>query len=542
MKTRARLGVALLVSALAATACGSRLQTAELQAANGVMTKHGNGAGGPGAGGAAGPAAGPGAASDGAAGATAAASPLAASSSNGATGSGTAGGGLAGPAASGGAATSAAGGSAAGRSSSQAAGAAGPSAASARTAGGTAGAAGGAASSANSGTGGGTGSPGAGAVPGGAAGGSKSEILLGSFGAASGILGAVTGTVPPAIRAWSSYINAKGGLAGHPVRIILADDAGDPARTQAIVHQMVEQNHVVAFFAHYSFTVTGLEKYLESKGVPLIGGTGGDIAEDHSKVIYEPLMGADEGGAWGFLLAIAAQTDKKKIAVLYCREVAQCAKKIADMKAKLPYNGMNIVYETQVSLAQPDYTAEMIQAQRAGAEVVMTMVDSATLGRLAQSAHRQGYTPLFSGPWNLDIDPTIASVSKELDGQFLGPARTPMYQTSPKLADYREAMARYQPKDALGGLGAAVFVFGKLLEKIAPTFGPTVTGDQLITALNALHGEKLDGFLPGITFPNSDDRTKVNQCVIPYTLRGGTFVAWKPTEEFFCAPGWSPAS
>jgi branched-chain amino acid transport system substrate-binding protein len=259
-------------------------------------------------------------------------------------------------------------------------------------------------------------------------------------------------------------------------------------------------------------------------------------------VIYQPLMGADDGGAWGFLLAIAAQTDKKKIAVLYCREVAQCASKIADMKTKLPYNGLDIVYETQISLAQPDYTAEMIQAQRAGAEVVMTMVDSATLGRLAQSAHRQSYNPLFSGPWNLDIDPTVASVSKELDGQFLGPARTPMYQTSPKLADYREAMARYQPKDPLGGLGAAVFVFGKLLEKIAPNFTNVVTGDQIITGLNALRGEKLDGFLPGIMFPNSDDRTKVNQCVIPYTLRGGKFVAWKPTEEFFCAPGWSPAS
>jgi hypothetical protein len=87
-----------------------------------------------------------------------------------------------------------------------------------------------------------------------------------------------------------------------------------------------------------------------------------------------------------------------------------------------------------------------------------------------------------------------------------------------------------------------VFVFGKLLEKIAPTFGNVVTSDQIITALNALHGEKLDGFFPGITFPNSDDRTKVNQCVIPYTLRGGKFVAWKPTEDFFCAPGWSPAS
>src|SRR5256714_1490128 len=166
---------------------------------------------------------------------------------------------------------------------------------------------------------GGAGPSTAGPVPG-AAGTTKSEILLGSFGAASGILGAVTGTVPPAIRAWAASVNARGGLAGHPVRVILADDAGDPARTQAIVRQMVEQNHVVAFFAHYSFTLTGVEKYLESKGGPLIGGTGGDTAEDHSSVIFEPLMGADDGGAWGFLLAIAAQTEKKKMAVRYCRE------------------------------------------------------------------------------------------------------------------------------------------------------------------------------------------------------------------------------
>src|SRR5581483_4676668 len=473
MRRRAPLAVALLASALTASACGSRLGTGELQAANGVLTRHSTALASATTPGGSGATNGPVAAAGDAPG-TAAALPAAGAAP-------------AIPAGPAGAVSSA------GRTPGQAATSGG--AALSGSAG--APAPGGARSSSGSpgvASSGAVAAPSAAASPvPGAAGTAKSEILLGSFGAASGILGAVTGTVPPAIRAWAAFVNARGGVAGHSVRVILADDAGDPARTQAIVRQMVEQNHVVAFFAHYSFTVTGIEKYLESKSVPLIGGTGGDAAEDHSRVIYEPLMGADDGGAWGFLLAIAAQTDKKKIAVLYCREVAQCATKNASMKTKLPYDGLNIVYETQISLAQPDYTAEMIQAQRAGAEVIMTMVDSATLGRLAQSAHRQGYSPLFSGPWNLDIDPTVAAVSKELDGQFLGPARTPMYQTSPKLADYREAMARYQPKDPLGGLGAAVFVFGRLLEKIAPSFGPTVTGDQIISALNALHGEKLDG-------------------------------------------------
>lgn len=526
MKTPARLIVGLLASVLAATACGSRLETGELEAANGVLTKGSNAAGAavamPGA-----EAAVSSGESAGRAGETGGAT------DTGSSGGTTAAGGSAGSTGGAGGASAPAGGPPSGsRSSAQGPGAAAPGAgakAAARTAAGSSTAAGG----------GGSGSQTAAPLPGTPAAGQKHEILLGSFGAGSGILGAVTGTVPPAIRAWASHVNATGGLAGHPVRVIMADDAGDPARTQSIVRQMVEQSKVVAFIAHYSFTLTGVERYLESKGVPLIGGTGGDTAEDHSSVIFQPLMGADDGGAWGFLLAIAAQTEKKKMAVLYCREVAQCATKIADMKAKLPYNGLEIVYETQISLAQPDYTAEMIQAQRAGAEVVTAMVDAATMGRLAQSAHRQGYKPTFSGPWNLDIDPTIAA-GKELDGVFIGPARTPMYQTSPKLADYREAMARYQPKDPLGGLGASVFVFGRLLEKVIAPLG-TVTSEGIIKGLMGLRGETLDGFLPGITFPPGNDRTKVNHCVIPYTLKGGKFVAWKPTEEFFCAPGWSPA-
>src|SRR4051812_7259865 len=40
MKTRARLMVGLLAAALAGSACGSRLGTGELEAANGVLTKH----------------------------------------------------------------------------------------------------------------------------------------------------------------------------------------------------------------------------------------------------------------------------------------------------------------------------------------------------------------------------------------------------------------------------------------------------------------------------------------------------------------------
>src|SRR6266851_1011342 len=87
LRRRARLMVGLLAAALTATACGSRLQTGELQAANGVLTRHTTTAGAAastagGGTGAAGPAGSP----EAAAGSTAAGAPEAASQAGVSTG------------------------------------------------------------------------------------------------------------------------------------------------------------------------------------------------------------------------------------------------------------------------------------------------------------------------------------------------------------------------------------------------------------------------------------------------------------------------
>ena len=382
--------------------------------------------------------------------------------------------------------------------------------------------------------------PGTPAAPVPGAGGPKSEILLGSFGAESGILGAVSGPAPPALRAWSAYINAKGGINGHPVRVILGDDNADPARTLATVRQMVEQDHVIAFMNDYSFTLAAVTKYLEDKQVPDIGSIGGDVAGDHSSMVFHPLVGPDKGQAWGFLLTVASQTDKKKLGILYCREATTCSVQVNSFKKLLPWNGLEEVYEAQVSLAQPDYTAEMLQAQRAGAEVILSLVDSASVARLAQSAHRQGYNPIFAGTYNLNQDLVFAG-GKDVDGLLLT-SRTPPWDSSPKMQMYRDAMDRYQPKAYRGDLGGGVFVAGKLLEeKIGPFIGEPPTTAQILQGLYALHNETLGGLLPGVGFIHGEHFT-TNQCVVPVKLTGGKFVAHDAAESFVCAPGWKPAA
>lgn len=369
---------------------------------------------------------------------------------------------------------------------------------------------------------------------------SNSVMTFGSFGNSAGALGAVSGPAPPGTVAWQQYVNAHGGLNGHPVKIIVADDGGDPAKAQSIAQRMVEQDHVLAIFNEFGFgEIISAMPYLKSKGVPVIGSIGADSRIDADSDIYQPLTGASLGIDWGFALALNAATQHKKIALLYCREAATCAAEANGFKSILPFAGLNVVYTAQVSLVQPDFTSEMIGAKSAGADIVLDLVDSASLIRTAQSAHQQSYTPVFAGAYNLALDVTLSG-AKDLDGLVLF-GRTPPYSTStlPDLVAYRQAMAQYEPDQPKGDVGAGAFIIGALLQKIAPQFGANPTSATIVAALNNVHGEKLGGELPGITFPQQDDRSHVNECVFPQTLTGGQFVS---VGGLVCAPGWQPGT
>ena len=367
----------------------------------------------------------------------------------------------------------------------------------------------------------------------------KSEIVFGSFGVEAGPLGTISGPAPPAIRAWVADVNSRGGLGGHPVRVIMVDDGGDPARAQSAVRQMVEKDQVIAMLYPYAIgTLVPVLPYLEEKGIPVLGQMGAETLADYSAAVFQPFMAADKGTAWGFVKAILAQTDKRKLGIFWCREVAACQLVKDGIKKITPFEGVEVVYDTQISFAQPDYTAEVLGAQRAGVEVLITFADIATVNRVGQSAHRQSYRPVLSATHNMQHR-DVFSYQAELDG-LLSYSRIPPYD-SPKMADYRRAMSIYQPKAPLAELGGAGYVMGKLLEvKIAPLLDDDPTPAELTEAMYSLHGETLGGILPPITFPRAKDRSEVNLCVIPVTFQGGKFVT--PGEAFVCAPGWKPGT
>lgn len=376
------------------------------------------------------------------------------------------------------------------------------------------------------------GTPGAAGKPGPAV--AKAPILFGTLGTGSGVIGRAVQPIITANKAWSADVNSRGGLAGHPVKLIFGDDGGDPAAALAIAKRMVEQDKVVAFIGTYLVTTTpAVTPYLEQVGVPMIGGPGGNEIEDHSPMVFNPQTGSDEALGHIIHLAVTSQSDKRKMAILYCREASSCKQQRDRALQFAPLYGMKIVYEAQVSIAQPDFTAEVIAARNAGAEIVTMLTDEQTIVRVARSAHRQGWNPLVTGTYTAN-----AEVMQTADAEgVLGMAATVPYRTSPKMKPYLDAVARYVPDGALGGYGSTAWVQLKLVERLSERFADrNPTTKDYLDALYALKGETIGGLVPPITF-NRGAHAHVNMCGYPIKVVNAKLTA-PLGENPVCAKGY----
>lgn len=358
--------------------------------------------------------------------------------------------------------------------------------------------------------------------------------MFGTFGTGSGVIGRAVQPIITANKAWIADVTARGGLAGHPVKLIFGDDGGDPAAALAIAKRMVEQDKVVAFVGTYLVTTTpAVTPYLEQVGVPMIGGPGGNEIEDHSPMVFNPQIGSDEALGHAIHLAVVSQSDKRKMAILYCREASSCKQQRDRALQFASLYGVKIVYEAQVSIAQPDFTAEVIAARNAGAEIVTMLTDEQTIVRVARSAKRQGWTPVVTGTYTAN-----AEVMQQPDAEgVLGMAATVPYRSSPKMQPYLDAVRRYVPDGALGGYGATAWVQLKLVEKLSAGFSDrNPTTKDYLDALYGLKDETVGGLVPPITF-NKGPHAHVNMCGFPIKVVNAKLTA-PLGENFVCAKGY----
>ncbi len=344
-------------------------------------------------------------------------------------------------------------------------------------------------------------------------------ITLGHVGTFSGVAGPLTAAAPSTIAAWASEVNSRGGLACHPVRVFSRDDAGDPGRAASVVKDLVARQGVVAFVGSIvPLSGAGFVPAVESVKVPAIGGGSGTQAWFNSPWIFPD--GASPNDQITGFIKHGVERGKKKLGVLYCVEAAACTqgiKAIRDGAAKAA--GAELLYDAPVSITQPDYTAQCLNAQKAGVDQLALGMDGASVTRLARSCDSVGYRPLLSTVAGLISPNQAKDETMRAFGVVTATAIAPWTENDrPGLKEYHRVLAKWAPATAPDGASVLTWSSAKLLEAAMAKVedrarrGP-VTAALIIDGLGAVRNETLGGLTAPLNFSAGQQGATSNGCV-----------------------------
>ncbi len=284
---------------------------------------------------------------------------------------------------------------------------------------------------------------GGGAAPTGPA--TGTPLSIGTICECSGPAGASVGPGIASNQFVVKWINDNGGLNGHPIKLFVGDSNSDPNRHFALVKQMVEENKVIAFMGMMApLTINASDKYLRDKGIPVIGGDGAHGLWFGSPMLFFPGPSYTTQAVGTAKLALALKTPK--VAMFYCAEAQPCQLGRDALHSKLAAEkapGFEIVYEAKVSLAQPDFSAECLQAKGKGAQAVIVFVDAAAASRTTRSCIQQGYKP----QWLTSPLTSAKADDPNNEGMTNPTAVAPWFaEETPAQKKFHDAVRRYNPQ------------------------------------------------------------------------------------------------
>lgn len=355
-------------------------------------------------------------------------------------------------------------------------------------------------STSSTGTTGGT-ATGSGGASGPATGSPVTVAIVGTF---SGPVGALVKDTTAGARIWAAYANARGGVHGHKINLVVGDDGGDPARYNSLVQQFVEQDHAIAFlYTTLGFAPNGNNSYLDSKKIFTFGTEGGlDTSYKNPYVLTAVPSGRTQALAMIYAFGkVAVPQGKTKLAAYACSDFALCDNFDAEWTnpKALKATGFTLVDRGRPSLTQPDFTTQCLNARNAGATAIIAALDTASLRRFAGDCARQNYKPLMASADTV-VTPSIAE-DPNMDGFVIGGKMASFKATSvPGITKLEQAIKQYSPGTKNSGGIAYGWLLGTFFEHAAAQLPASPTSADVGKGVYALKNDNLEGMTYPLSF------------------------------------------
>lgn len=334
---------------------------------------------------------------------------------------------------------------------------------------------------------------------------SSTPIKIGVLCSCTGPLASSIDVGPPALQAWADATNARGGINGHKVQIIVKDDAFNSGTSLSEAEQLINQDKVVAL-VDSSDVDAAWGTYAEQHDVPVIGGGSSSLLFLTNPDFFA--VGQTLDDYFINFIDAAKKVGAKNLGEFYCAEAATCQEGVAPLEKTAAKVGEKIGYVTEISASAPNYTAQCLAAKQNGVQA-LTVADAVSVVlAVAADCTQQGYTPTqiaLDGAVSLSFEkaPGINNhfIGSEPDIPFFAnntPAAKAMNDTLKKYAKSTYTSPNFNEQATQMYLTGLLFADAAKAGKLGVHGAPTTA--ELYKGLYALKGDTLGGLAPPLTF------------------------------------------
>jgi ABC-type branched-subunit amino acid transport system substrate-binding protein len=316
-------------------------------------------------------------------------------------------------------------------------------------------------------------------------------ILVGTWGPLTGPASPY-GAIPRGIHAYFEMINAEGGIHGRKLKVLIRDDAYQPARTKAAVMELVEKEGVFAFVAGVGTSpCMAVKDYLAEKKIPWIGPASGSSNWARTPNRYRfatyPTFRNEAKILIRYLLDHAK---KEKIAFIYQND-DYGKEGLETAKAELEKHGKQLVAAVSVEIADVDLNSHVLKLKQADPDVVILWLVSKHAAITMNTSAKLNFKPLWLASSPLSDASMMYSITKGLwEGVIFSSIMELPDSDHPRIKKYREVYEKYglkaYPNEEWGTFFLTGIQFAEPFVEALKRIGPDLDREKLIEALETL--------------------------------------------------------
>jgi branched-chain amino acid transport system substrate-binding protein len=328
------------------------------------------------------------------------------------------------------------------------------------------------------------------------------------------------------LQAWVDSVNASGGINGRQVKLIVEDDQGDATKSQADIRQLVQVDHVLAIVSpEAGGTESGWAPYVQQNHVAVVGGQA-DTPAWFTNPSFFP-SGATVLTSLEMQAYAVKAAGKASFGAVYCAEVAACKQTVPALQGYAKAFHLDMSTSAAIAVAAPSYTAQCLAAKQAGAQALIVDASYAAGSRFAPACTQQGYSPVYVIPSGA-FDNRYLQLS-QVNGAYVPTTNALWFDSTPAVAQFKQAMAKYEVSTALGPNPMSGWSGGVLFGAAAAKLPAKPTAADVFTALYALpKNDTLNGLTPPLNFHSGAPASQVT-CFFLAQINGSKLTAPKGT-------------